>query len=171
MKALFVARLQPLHYGHLHAIKKILEKYDSVLVAIGSSQLSRERNNPFSFDERKRMLETTLKSEGLLDRCEIVGIPDLNNDEKWFREVEKYDFDVVITGNEWTRRCLEKKYNVIEPDFLEPEKYNSTNIRNVIRKQGNWSMFVPKSVYDFVTEKLRSGEVSISGPEETKKEW
>ncbi|MFH0890382.1 MAG: adenylyltransferase/cytidyltransferase family protein [Candidatus Aenigmatarchaeota archaeon] len=166
-----MARLQPFHNGHLHAIKKILEKYNSVLIAIGSSQASRERNNPFSFDERKAMLKNVLKGEGIFEKCEIVGIPDVNNDEEWLRLVEKYDFDVAVTGNAWTRRCLEKKYPVFEPAFLEPEKYNSTSIRNAIRKHDAWSDLVPKQVFDFVTEKIDSGEVLISGQAERKREW
>src|SRR3989338_3284592 len=110
MIALFVARLQPMHKGHLHAIKKILEKYDSILIAIGSSDASRQRANPFSFEERKQMVKTVLKNENILDRCEVVGIPDIADDKKWVEEIKKYDFDVVITGNDWTKKCLEVDY-------------------------------------------------------------
>lgn len=170
-RVLFVARLQPLHLGHVHAIKKILEKYDSVLIAIGSSQASRERNNPFSFEERKTMLENVLRDVGILEKCEIIGIPDVYDDRKWFRLVEQYDFDVVVTGNAWTRRCLEKKYPVIEPDFLKPEKYNSTRIRNAIREHDEWAVLVPKQVFEFVKKKINSGKVSIGGPAEKKHDW
>ena len=171
MKALFVCRLQPMHNGHLHAIKKILDKYDSVLIAIGSSDASRQRANPFSFDERKQMITEVLKRENLLDRCEIVGIPDVHDDEKWAEEIEKHEFDVVVTGNDWTRRCLQTDYEIISPDFLEPEKYNATRIRNIIRLRGSWEHLVPKEIYDFVKRKLDSGDVKIDGKAEDIKDW
>lgn len=157
--------------GHLHAIKKILEKYDSVLIAIGSSDASRQRANPFSFDERREMLGIILKKENLLARCEIVGIPDIGDDKKWAEEIEKHEFDVVVTGNDWTKRCLEYDYEIVPPDFLEPEKYNATRIRNIIRLRGEWKFLVPKEVYGFVKKKIDSGEVKIDGKPEENKDW
>ena len=171
MKALFVCRLQPFHNGHLHAIKKILDKYESVLIAIGSSNASRQRENPFSFDERREMITEVLEKENILYKCKIVGVPDITDDKKWVEEIEKYDFDVVVTGNDWTRRCLEANYETVSPDFLEPEKYNATRIRNIIRLRGEWKFLVPYEVYDFVKRKLDSGEVKIDGKPEKNKDW
>ncbi len=171
MRALFVCRLQPMHKGHLHAIKKILEKYDSVLIAIGSSQASRERSNPFSFDERKEMLEAVLKNEKLLKRCDIVGIPDVNDDAEWRRLVEKYGFDIVVTGNEWTKRCLSSDYIIEDPDFLEPEKLNATRIRNLIRQNRDWEDLVPGEVFKFVSEKTKADKIKIEGKNEKADDW
>ncbi|MBI3413232.1 MAG: adenylyltransferase/cytidyltransferase family protein [Candidatus Aenigmarchaeota archaeon] len=171
MIALFVCRLQPMHKGHLHAIKKILEKYDSVLIAVGSSNASRQRSNPFSFPERKQMTTEVLEKEGLLDKCKIIGIPDIPDDEKWAEEIKKYDFDVVVTGNDWTRKCLEADYEIVLPDFLEPEKYNATRIRNIIRLRGSWDHLVPQSVYEFVKKMLDSGEAKIDGVVEKTMDW
>lgn len=171
MRALFLGRFEPFHLGHLHAIKKILEKYDSVLIAIGSSDSSRQRANPFSFEERKEMITEVLKKEGLAGKCGIVGIPDVSDDAKWVEQIEKYDFDVVVTGNDWTKKCLEKDYEIIRPDFLEPEKYNATRIRNIIRLRGEWNFLVPEEVYEFVKKKLGSGEVRIDGKLESPGGW
>ena len=171
MKALFPGRFQPFHLGHLHAMKKILEKYDSVLIAIGSSDASRQRANPFSFDERKEMITGVLRKENILGRCEIVGMPDTPDDKKWVEEIKKYNFDVVITGNKWTRECLEDDYEIITPDFLEPEKYNATRIRNIIRLRGDWDFLVPDEIYGFVKRKLGSGEVKIEGAVEKSLDW
>ncbi|MBI2085015.1 MAG: nicotinamide-nucleotide adenylyltransferase [Candidatus Aenigmarchaeota archaeon] len=171
MIALFVGRFQPFHLGHLHAIKKILEKYDNILIAIGSANASRQRSNPFSFDERKKMAEVVLKEENIFEGCKIVGLPDIPDDKKWAEEIEKYDFDVVVTGNDWTKKCLEKDYKIAAPDFLEPEKYNATRIRNIIRLRGEWKHLVPEEVYEFVTKKLKSGEVKIDGVVEKTADW
>ncbi len=170
MIALFVARLQPFHLGHLHAIKKILEKYDFILIAIGSSNASRQRPNPFSFEERKSMLIKVLTRENLIYRCKIVGVPDMADDE-WTGEIKQYEFDVVVTGNDWTKKCLRGDYEITEPDFLEPAKYNATRIRNIIRLRGSWDFLVPEEVYEFVINKLKNGDVKIDGPVETSSEW
>ena len=37
---LYVGRFQPFHLGHLEAIKHILKKVDTVIIAIGSAQYS-----------------------------------------------------------------------------------------------------------------------------------
>ena len=169
--ALFVARLQPLHKGHLHAIKKILEKFDRVLIAIGSSQAKRERNNPLSYEERKELIVEVLKNEDILDRCIVVGVPDAHNDRKWAETIKKYSFDVAVTGNDWTERCLRSDFEVVKPDFLEPDKYNSTRIRNIMRAGGDWKDLVPKTVFDFVKQKLSSGEVDLGKEVEKTQEW
>ena len=58
--ALFVTRAQPFHIGHLKVIKWILKKYDKIVIVIGSSQESKTEKNPFTFEQRKRMIENTL---------------------------------------------------------------------------------------------------------------
>ncbi len=171
MIALFVGRFQPFHLGHLHAIKKILEKYDSALIAVGSSDASRQRANPFSFEERKKMITGVLTRENIISRCEIVGLPDIPDDKKWAEEIKKYYFDVVVTGNDWTKKCLRDDYEITEPDFLEPEKYNATRIRNIIRLRGEWDFLVPEEIYEFVKEKLKTGGVRIDGEVEKNIEW
>ena len=58
--ALFVGRFQPFHFGHLHAIKKILEESEELLIVVGSAQMSHEPDNPFTAGERLEMIGKTL---------------------------------------------------------------------------------------------------------------
>ena len=55
-RALFVGRFQPFHYGHLHAIEKILEECDELVLVVGSAQMSHEHDNPFTAGERIEMI-------------------------------------------------------------------------------------------------------------------
>jgi len=57
MKALFIGRFQPFHKGHLLFLKSIYTQYDKIIIGIGSSQYSNSLDNPFSYDERKMMIE------------------------------------------------------------------------------------------------------------------
>ena len=83
-KALFVGRFQPMHLGHLKVIKWILKKYDKVIIVIGSSQDSFTDKNPFTLEERKKMIQKTLRSEKILKKkYSIIGIPDVYDDDVW----------------------------------------------------------------------------------------
>ena len=83
-KALFIGRFQPFHQGHLDAIKQISE--DEIIIGIGSSQYSKTDDNPYSFEERQKMIEKTLlmlsetteRSEVETSRCKTTGSFDYN---------------------------------------------------------------------------------------------
>lgn len=151
MRALFVGRFQPFHRGHEHAIRGAMKKYGFVIVGIGSSQASHTPDNPFSFSERKRMVKEALGK----GNYEIAGIPDLGNDRKWTGHVLKnLEFDIVVSGNGWVKKCFAGKKPVADPDFLLPKKYKATCIREKMKAGEKWGSLVPKKVYDFVTKRL-----------------
>jgi len=147
MRALFVGRFQPLHKGHVHAIKDAMKRYEVVIV-IGSVG-KRSFENPFSFRERKRMIESVFGK-----KLKIVGVRDFNDDERWVEEVEKkVKFDIVISGNEWTRRCFRKAgYKLLYPKFLNPTKYSGKEIRRRIVEGKKWEHLVPEQVVEIVKE-------------------
>jgi len=59
---LFIGRFQPFHLGHLSDIKDALKEVDELVIAIGSSQHSGTKENPFSTEERIKMIEDTCES-------------------------------------------------------------------------------------------------------------
>ena len=79
--AIFVGRFQPLHKGHIHAIKQALKDYDEVIIGIGSSQESGTLRNPYSYEERVRMIKEKFP------RIKVIPIPDVNDDEKWVKQI------------------------------------------------------------------------------------
>jgi nicotinamide-nucleotide adenylyltransferase len=143
--AVFPGRFQPIHLGHVHAIKKAMEKY-KVVVVIGSTN-KQDAENPFTFEQRKKMIRAVFGKN-----VKIIGVPDVYDDLKWVKSIEaKVKFDLAITGNEWSKRCFAKAgYKVLEPDFLEPEKYNATRIRNLMLKSHDWENLVPKEVLKLI---------------------
>lgn len=147
MKALLIGRFQPFHKGHLHAIKKAMKKFE-LIIAIGSSDEYNTKSNPFSFEERKRMIEACLGN-----KVSIIDAEDKRSDEEWAESlIKKIDFDVVITGSEWVKKCFEGKKEILEPDFLQPEKYNGTRIRERIAKGKKWEDLVPPQVRKIIKE-------------------
>ncbi|MCQ4350098.1 MAG: adenylyltransferase/cytidyltransferase family protein, partial [Sulfolobales archaeon] len=59
-RALFPGRFQPIHLGHIEVIKWTLEKFDEIIIVIGSSQESHTIMNPFSAGERIEMIRKAL---------------------------------------------------------------------------------------------------------------
>ncbi|MEM5790920.1 MAG: nicotinamide-nucleotide adenylyltransferase [Candidatus Aenigmatarchaeota archaeon] len=147
MKALFIGRFQPFHQGHLHAIKKAMKKFD-LIIAIGSSDKFNTKSNPFSFEERKKMIEACLGS-----KVKIMDAEDKRSDEEWAEYLmKKVEFDVVISGSEWIKKCFEGKKEILNPDFLQPNKYNGTKIREKIAKGKEWGHLVPPKVRKIIKE-------------------
>jgi len=152
--ALLVGRFQPFHKGHLEVVKKILEECDYLIIAIGSSQYSRTQENPFSGDERERMIYETLKEEGLVD-WEIVQVPDVHDNEKWVAHVQDIcpSFDVVYSGNPLTQKLFkEAGIQVREQPMYDRNIYSGTRIRKMM-KGDSWEGLVPDAVIKYLSSK------------------
>lgn len=149
--ALFVGRFQPLHIGHLKVIKWILKQYDKIIIVIGSSQESNTEKNPFTLEERKKMVLNTLKSEGIKrNKYRIISIPDVYDDETWVNNIlKKVKFDAVFTRNLWTKRCFDKfKIPVKEHPMFG--NISGSKIRKMIQEGKEWENFVPKEVQKII---------------------
>ena len=148
--ALFIGRFQPFHSAHLIDVKKILKECDEVIIAIGSSQEKNTLENPFSYNERKKMIINVLK-KNKIKNYKIYPVPDLYNDKKWVNYIKKNlpKYDLVYSGNSWTLRCFKKFYSKIKRIRLI-KGINSTIIRNLMIKNKNWKKLVPKEVADYI---------------------
>jgi len=148
--ALFIGRFQPFHNAHLSDIKLILKECNKVIIAIGSSQESATKENPFSYEERKEMIERTLKAHKILN-YNIIPIPDVNDDEKWVDHVKEIipEFDTVYTGNDFTEKLFKEKNIEVRKIKLIP-KINATEIRKRIIQGNDWKELVPKEVAGYI---------------------
>jgi nicotinamide-nucleotide adenylyltransferase len=151
--ALFIGRFQPFHKAHLQDIKNILKECDGVIIAIGSSQYSNTKENPFSVEERIEMIEDVLIDENI-GNYTIFPMPDVGDDRKWVEELLTLvpRFDVVYTGNKWTENCFKKykkKRFKVKTIKLIPG-INSTTVRDKILKGESWQELVPRKVVEFI---------------------
>ena len=154
MKALFIGRFQPFHKGHLKVVQKVLKDFDGIIIGIGSSQYSHAVDNPFSGEERKKMIKESLKEIGIKN-YEVVMIPDINNPPKWVDHVLDIvsDFDVVVSNNSFTQELFRKKgFEVITTELFDKEKFSGKQIRKLIAVGKKWEEFVPKSVSIIIRE-------------------
>lgn len=152
MKALFVGRFQPFHKGHLKVIQKASKKYNEIVIGIGSSQYGFTLDNPFTADERKLMIEKSLRKIGVKN-YKIVLIPDIHNPPKWVDHVLSIvsDFDVVISNNLLTKKLfLEKGYKVEKTPVYYKNKYSGKEIRKRMTTGKKWKHLVPMETFDVI---------------------
>jgi bifunctional NMN adenylyltransferase/nudix hydrolase len=82
----FIGRFQPFHNGHKAVIEAALEQAKEVVVVVGSSFAARNLRNPFTFEERKAMIEAVFPA----DRVKVVPVSDFPyDDNKWMNAIQK----------------------------------------------------------------------------------
>ena len=155
-RGLFVGRFQPIHKGHVKAIKDILKQVDELVIVIGSAQYSHRADNPFTVGERITMIRKALEDEDIpLARCWIIPVPDVHIHMIWVAEVVGYTprFDIVFTNEPLTRRLLiEAGFKVKPVPFYKRKIYSATEIRERMLNNKSWEELVPESAAQFIKE-------------------
>ncbi len=152
MKALYIGRFQPFHYGHLLLLKHVAGGYDEVIIGIGSSQYHDTVENPFYAEERKTMIERSLDAEGIKN-FRIVFISDIHDPPKWVDHVRSIvsDFDVVLSNNDFTKELFsEKGFRVEETPVFKRAQYSGAEIRRRMNQDEDWESLVPKAVVKII---------------------
>ncbi|MGC9152548.1 MAG: nicotinamide-nucleotide adenylyltransferase [Vulcanisaeta sp.] len=157
VRALFIGRFQPPHWGHVWAIRDILREVDEVVIIIGSAQFNYIIKDPFTVGERIWMLREALREGGVdLSRVIIIPIPNIENNAAWFGHLKSYTppFQVAYTGNPFVAMLLkEAGIEVRQQPMYDRSKYNSTRIRELmIKGDPEWEDLVPKSVVKIIKE-------------------
>lgn len=86
----YIGRFNPFHKGHAHVLRQALETSKLVIVLVGSSGQARSLKNPFTFEERKEMIEKWhVGIDGDHAALRILPIRDYPyNDALWIRQVQ-----------------------------------------------------------------------------------
>tara|TARA_R110000851_G_scaffold81495_1_gene179059 strand:+ start:1797 stop:2846 length:1050 start_codon:yes stop_codon:yes gene_type:complete len=81
----FIGRFSPLHNGHTRVIDTALELADKVIILVGSANQGRSMRNPFTFDERKQIIQETYNEQ----RLDVQPLNDvMYNDNRWIEQVQ-----------------------------------------------------------------------------------
>lgn len=97
----FVGRFQPFHNEHKRIIDIALQKSRNVLVLVGSAGKARTIRNPFTFDERKQMIEGAFVQSSLFtDRKNRLIVKPLYdktyNEAAWINQVQHIVKDTAL---------------------------------------------------------------------------
>ena len=145
MDGLLIGRFQPFHLGHLAAVKFALTQVDNLAIGIGSSNRFNEKRNPFSAEERKEMIVSSL-DESDLQKCKIYFVPDVNDHSKWTYHVDQIvpKYDVVFSNDDFTHELYKKRdIKVVSVPLKQREILSGTDIRLKIASEQRWEDLVP----------------------------
>ncbi len=145
MNGFLIGRFQPFHLGHLEAVNFALSKVEQLYVGIGSSNKRNEPRNPFTVQERKQMILSSL-DENILKRVSIYEIPDLDDHSKWTESIDEIipKYDLVFSNDDFTHNLYEKKgKKIISVVLKSRNNLSGTNIRSLIQTDGDWKDLVP----------------------------
>ena len=154
MNGLLIGRFQPFHLGHLEALHFALSKVDKLWVGLGSSNKAPQKNNPFSAEERKKMILSSI-DDSIRDKIEIYFIPDFEDHKKWVENIDIIvpKFDMVFTNDDMTKYLYSKlETMVVAIPFTKRDVLSGTNIRDLILSDQPWEEFVPDGTRDFLNE-------------------
>lgn len=180
--AVLIGRFEPWHIGHESNLKYTIENCSkNILVIVGSSFQPRTIKNPFTFEERKAMIEASIQEIDPTINCTIVPQRDyLYEDNKWVKEIqekiyEAYKFfstlDLITESTQGKNICLVghdkdessyylslfPSYSVADPGSfvtLGDRELNATQIREMLFNQGPLfaKAAVPASTYEIITD-------------------
>ena len=163
MDGLLIGRFQPFHLGHLEALRFALSKVDRLWLGLGSSNKPLEKDNPFSPEERKEMILSSI-DESMKERISIYLIPDLDNHLKWIEKIDTIvpKFEIIFSNDKLTQHLYSKRsITVLSVPFLNRDKLSGTNIRNLIKSDQKWDDLVPEGTKNFLNNSSMINRLKI----------
>lgn len=161
----FIGRFQPFHNGHKAVIDAALKQAKEVVVVVGSSFSARNIRNPFTFQERKAMIEACYLGEfnysgaqGSIKtpRVKVVPVSDYPyDDNKWIAAIQNvvhgaisWSADPVKIGLIGHSKDSTSYYLNIFPtwgnvEVANVDGINATDIRKVFFEEGYDRLSVP----------------------------
>lgn len=106
----FIGRFQPFHNGHKAVIDAALQQAKEVVIVVGSSFQARNIRNPFTFEERKEMIDAVYATNMMenplarasdsepyyVPRVKVVPVSDYPyDDNKWISAIQKVVDDAI----------------------------------------------------------------------------
>ncbi len=152
MNGLLIGRFQPFHLGHLEALQFALSKVDKLWIGLGSSNMPVEKNNPFTAEQRKEMILSSI-DDSMKERISIYFIPDVDNHMRWIEKIDTIvpKFDIIFSNDDLTKHLYSKRnIQVLSIPFLNRESLSGTNIRDLIINDQRWEDFVPNGTRNFL---------------------
>ena len=152
MDGLLIGRFQPFHLGHLEALQFALSKVDNLWVGLGSSNVPVEKTNPFSAEQRKEMILSSI-DDSMKKKISIYFIPDLDNHIKWIEKIDTIvpKFEIIFSNDELTKHLYSKRSIKVESiPFVNRDKLSGTKIRELIISDQKWDDLVPEGTKKFL---------------------
>ena len=146
-RALFPGSFDPITLGHYDIIKRALDLFDEIVVAIG---VNSDKNYMFTVEQRKEFIEKAFADEpkvkvttyqGLtVDFCKEIEAQFIL---RGLRNPADFEFEKAIAH---TNRKLSQIETVFLLTAARTSFISSSIVRDVIRNHGDYTVLVPESV-------------------------
>lgn len=146
--ALFPGSFDPFTSGHLNILKRALTMFDDVVVAVGINQ---DKRGYFDMDQRVGIIRQAVRGlEGVriikydnltVDTCRELGIRHIVRGVR-----NMIDFETERSIADANRRLAPEIDTIIIPTAQEFAHISSSAVRDILRHDGDTSMFLPEGV-------------------------
>ena len=147
-RAIFPGSFDPITLGHYDIIKRGVQLFDEVIVAIG---INAEKKYMFSIEERMKFISEAFKEEPKVKVVSYKGLTvdfcNKNNVKfilRGLRNPADFEFEKAIAH---TNRDLAPIETVFLLTAADTSYISSSIVRDVIRNNGDYTKLVPKSVH------------------------
>ncbi|MBP5488006.1 MAG: pantetheine-phosphate adenylyltransferase [Bacteroidales bacterium] len=146
--ALFPGSFDPFTAGHLNILRRALTMFDEVVVAVGVNQ---DKPGFYDNDTRVEIIKQAVKGlegvsavkyDGLtIDLCRQLGIKHVVRGVR-----NMLDFETERSIADANRRLAPEIETIIIPTAQEFAHISSSAVRDILRHNGDTSLFVPEGV-------------------------
>lgn len=152
---LFIWRFQPVHNGHIDAIRQLIKAWlTKILIGVGSCEKELTPDNPFKYCERQQLLKLAFQDAWVTEYIQdIIPIPDFDNDSVWKNYIiERFpSFDYVWTWNPHVKDIFQNIWKQII-NFDTNTNIKASNIRHLIytNRTGCMKSQLSESVWNYI---------------------
>lgn len=151
---LIIGRFQPVHDGHLSIIERSLKENDHTLILVGSSNKLPDFKNPFTAQERLKLLHDNLGEANYT----LVSLKDKPTDDEWIQDVIATVMNVEDDPTQVTLYCAPKDEDWYRKNLLYPIvtldniSISATQVRHAWYLDELWTVnkSLPKATKDFL---------------------
>ena len=146
-KAVFPGSFDPITLGHVDLIYRGLEIFDEIIIAIG---VNADKKQLFPLEDKIQQINNTFRNEprikvasykGLtIDFCKSVNSKYIL---RGLRNSSDFNYEQSIAQTNSSLSLIESVFLISSPQLAH---ISSTIVRDIIRNEGDYKNFVPKSV-------------------------
>ena len=146
--ALFPGSFDPITLGHTDIIERALPLFDKIIIGLGCNS---NKDYMFPLERRKKWIEDTFNDQEKIVVKPYSGLTvnfalkeNINFILRGLRNPSDFEFEKAIAH---MNRKLSNKLEMVFLLTSSGKSYiNSSNVRDVIRNHGDYTLFVPDSV-------------------------
>ena len=154
-KCVFAGTFDPFTVGHEDTVKKCLALFDEVVVAVAENK---NKSCRFSAEDRENMIAAVYQDEPRVRVLRwdgvIVDLLKRENTRFYVRGIRSFrDFDYETADFYASRKLDSKMIELYLPAEQEHLHISSTLVKNSIAFKKPFAEYLPKAVYEYITEK------------------